>query len=270
MLGAEGPVPPERLVELARGLAANKGWGWWYRIVLGDALSRAGRDEEALATIGPESNSMNGQAVVARIHARAGRAEQAGRWLRALDRQLEEHIRRGLLAFGSLRRPLYSATDVLRADLLRREAYAALGEPAPELRSLRLMRADAFWRLDEREHAEAELAAAVAGARRSGRADRSRAAFETLGVRDRALADLAEAARRKPADPRPWVARAAPRRARGRRGSRRRLRLRGRARPGPARPVLRGRLVGRRAVFRGHEAAPAPRGGSRPGAARRG
>ena len=70
------------------------------------------------------------------------------------------------------------------------------------------MRADAFWRLGEREHAEAEFAAAIARAPDEVAAlvDRARA-FEALGLRDRALADLAEAARRKPDDPRPWVAR---------------------------------------------------------------
>ena len=76
----------------------NKGWEWWHRIALGDALSCAGRDKEALAAIGEECSTLNGKAVVARIHARAGRAEQARRWLRALDRDLEEHVRRGLLA----------------------------------------------------------------------------------------------------------------------------------------------------------------------------
>ena len=208
MLGAESPVPPERLLELAKGLVDNKEWEGWYRIAMADALSCAGRDGEALTTIGAECSNLNGKAVVARIHARAGRAEQATRWLRALDRDLEEQVRRGLLAFGALRRPQYSASDLLRADLLRRQAYGMLGETAPELRSLRLMRGDAFWRLGEREQAEAEFAAAIARAADEVAAliDRARA-FETLGLRDRADADLAEAARRKPDDPRPWVAR---------------------------------------------------------------
>ena len=87
-LGLEGPVAPERLVEMARRLVArgpNDVWGSWYRIELGNALSRAGRHGEALAAIGEECSLLNGKAVVARIHARAGRAEQARRWLRALE-----------------------------------------------------------------------------------------------------------------------------------------------------------------------------------------
>ncbi len=208
MLGAESPVPPDRLVELAKGLIENKEWEWWYRIARGDTLSYAGRDGEALAAVGAECSTMNGKAVVARIHARAGRAEQARRWLRALDRDLEEYVRRGLLAVGSLRRPQFSATDVLRADLLRRQAYDMIGERSPELRSLRLMRGEALWRLEERERAEVEFAAAIARAPDELAALIDRAhAFETLGLRDRADADLAEATRRKPDDPRPWVAR---------------------------------------------------------------
>ena len=101
-------MAPERLVEMAQRLVAkgrDEAWDAWYRIALGDALSRAGRDQEALAAIGEECTNLNGKAVVARIHARAGRAEQARRWLRALDRDLEEQIRRSLLAFGALRQP---------------------------------------------------------------------------------------------------------------------------------------------------------------------
>ncbi len=163
-LGSESPVPPEKLVEMARSIPDRNRSEGWYRVMLGDALSRAGRDEEALVALGPECNTMNGKAVVARIHARAGRAEQARRWLRALERDVEEHVRGGLLAVGSLRPPQYSASDILRADLLRRQAYGLLGETPPELRNLRLMRGVAFWRLDEREKAESELAAAVARA----------------------------------------------------------------------------------------------------------
>ncbi len=163
-LGSESPVAPERLVEKARSVSDRNRNDGWYRVVLGDALSRAGRDEEALAALGPECNTLNGKAVVARIHARAGRAERARRWLRALERHVEEHVRWGLLSLGALRAPQYWMADVLRADLLRREAYAALGETAPELRNLRLLRADTFWRLGERDKAETELAAAVARA----------------------------------------------------------------------------------------------------------
>ena len=83
-----------------------------------------------------------------------------------------------------------------------------IGEKAPELRSLRLMRGESLWRLEEREQAEVEFAAALARQPDELAALIDRAnAFETLGLRDRAEADLAEAARRKPDDPRPWVAR---------------------------------------------------------------
>jgi len=210
-LSPECPVSPEKLVELGKRLKSKQrtdDMGWWREIALGNALFRAGRDNEALAALQSEPNSINGKPVVALIHAHAGRPEQAGRWLRSLDCDLEQHIRRGHLTFGALRPPHYWPLDMLRADLLRREAYALLGEPAPELRALRLLRGDSLWRLDERTKAEAEFTAAVARAPDDVAAllDRART-FETLGMRDRADLDLAEAARRKPADPRPWVAR---------------------------------------------------------------
>jgi len=210
-LSPEGPVSPEKLVEMGKRLVSKErtnGMYGWYRIALGNALLRAGRDKEALAALEEDSNGINGKAVVALIHAHAGRPEQARRWLKALDRDLEQYIRQGHLTFGALRQPHYWAVDVLRADLLRREAYALLGVTAPELRALRLLRGDSLLRLDERKKAEAEFTAAVAGAPDDVAAllDRART-FESLGVRDRADLDLAEAARRKPDDPRPWVAR---------------------------------------------------------------
>jgi serine/threonine protein kinase/Flp pilus assembly protein TadD len=207
-LSPVGTNAPEPLVELAQGLVARNRDDAWRRVVLGHALSRAGRDTEALAALREDDHEPNGKAVVALIHARAGRSEQARRWLHALERDLEQYIRDGHLLFGALTPPHYWPFDILRADVLRREAYALLHETAPELRALRLLRADAFWRLDEPEKAEPELNSAVAGAPDvvAALVDRARA-FETLGARDRADTDLAEAARRDPQDPRPWVAR---------------------------------------------------------------
>ncbi len=212
-LGPESPVAPERLVEMADrlvGKVRNDGWEGWQRIALGDALACAGRDKEALAAIGQECNTLNGKAVVARIHARAGRADQARRWLRSLDRDVEEHVRRGStgLRCAASAAILGDRCPPCRHPSPARPIPSLLGETAPELRNLRLMRGEALWRLGEREEAEAELAAAVARAPDEVAAliDRA-AAFERLGLRDRALADLAEAARRKPDDPRPWVAR---------------------------------------------------------------
>ncbi len=210
-LSKEDRIPPEKLVEISERLVSKErtdNMYEWYQIVLGSALFRAGRDNEALAVLEKNANSYNGKAVVALIHAHAGRREQARRWLKALDRDLEQNIRQGHVTFGALPQPHYWVLDVLRADILRREAYALLGEPAPELLALRLLRGDSLWRLDERKKAEAEFRAAVAGAPDEVAAllDRART-FETLGVRDRALLDLAEAARRKPDDPRPWVTR---------------------------------------------------------------
>ena len=95
---------------------------------------------------------------------------------------------------------------MLRADLLRREAYALLSEPAPEVRALRLLRADALWRLREKKQAESEFAASVAGATDEVAALIERASvFQGLGLNERADADLALATAHKPDDPRPWV-----------------------------------------------------------------
>jgi tetratricopeptide (TPR) repeat protein len=201
-------VSPEKLVEMAKPLVDNDRTDFWYRITLGNALFRAGRDAEAIAALEEHANGMNGKAVVALIHARAGRSDQARRWLLALERDLEAHIRAGHVSFGALRRPRYWPFDPLRADLLRREAYASLRETAPELRALRLLRGDSLWRLNERAKAEIEFTAAVTRAPDEVAAlvDRART-FDTLGAHDRADADLAEAARQKPDDPRPWVAR---------------------------------------------------------------
>jgi len=207
-LSPEGPVSPEKLVEMGKRLVSKERTDGWHRIALGNALFRAGRDKEALAALEEDANYFNGEAVVALIHAHAGRPDQARRWLKALDRDLEQYIRQGHLTFGALRQPHYWSLDTLRADLLRREAHALLGEPAPELRALRLLRGDSLWRLHDFKKAELEFTAAVAGAPDDVAALLERArTFETLGVRDRADLDLAEAARRKPDDPLPWVAR---------------------------------------------------------------
>jgi eukaryotic-like serine/threonine-protein kinase len=207
-LSPDCPVSPQKLVAMAERLDKNGGMTWWSRIMLGNALFRAGRDKEALAAIEREANSLNGKALVGLIHAHYGRSEQAQGWLRALERDLEEYIRTSASAYGELRQPHYWPLDVLRAEILRREAYASLGEKAPELRALRLLRGDALWRLHEPEQAEAEFAAALAGATDivAALVDRARA-FEALVMHDRADVDLAEAARLKPDDPRPWVMR---------------------------------------------------------------
>ena len=105
--------------------------GGWHRIMLGNALFRAGRDKEALAAIEKESSNVNGKAVVGLIHAHGGRSETARRWLGALERDLEETFALGTHAVGSLRPPGFWPLDVLRADILRREAYASLGERPP-------------------------------------------------------------------------------------------------------------------------------------------
>ena len=207
----ESPVDKEKLVEIARRLVArgrNDGWYGWHRIELGDALFRAGRAKEALATLEEYSSEPNGKAVVALIHARGGDAEAARRWLSSLERDLEQNTREAHLSLGSLPQQGFGALDVFRAELLRREAHAALGEKAPELRALRLLRADALWRLGELQKAEAEFTAAIDQAPDLLAALIDRAhTMETLGLKDRADLDLAEAARRMPLDPRPWVAR---------------------------------------------------------------
>ena len=113
-------------------------------------FSRAGKDAEAMTAVEADAINSNGKALVALVHARAGRRDQARRWLNSLRDDLERAIRSGYASFGLLRTPQYWPFDVLRADLLRREAYASLGEQAPELLALRLMRGDALWRLDER------------------------------------------------------------------------------------------------------------------------
>jgi tetratricopeptide (TPR) repeat protein len=210
-LGQNGSGSPEKLVKIAKRLAAkgvNDDLFAWYRILVGNSLFRADRDAEALTALEKGVNDMNAKAVVALIHARAGRSEQAKRWLGALERDFEEYIRLGHVTLGALRQPHYWSIDVLRADLLRREAYSLLGQKAPELRALRLLRGDGLWRLEEREKAESEFVAAVAHSHDDVAAlmDRART-FEALGARDRADLDLALAARRKPRDPRPLIAR---------------------------------------------------------------
>ena len=97
-LGRESPVAPRGSWRWPGGLVARgpatsgvRGIGSnWARPV------RAGRHGEALAAIGEECNTLNGKAVVARVRARAGRAEQAGRWLQALGRDIEAEIGRTL------------------------------------------------------------------------------------------------------------------------------------------------------------------------------
>jgi eukaryotic-like serine/threonine-protein kinase len=207
-LSPESPVAPGKLVAMAERLDTKGGWGWWSPIMKGNALFRAGRDKEALAAIEGNTSTFNAKAVVALIHAHGGRRDPALRWLRALERELEEYIQASLRAYGELLPPHHWPHDVLRADILRREAYSSLGEKPPELRALRLLRGDALWRLNEREKAEVEFAAAIEGAPDAVAALMERArSFEALGLRERADADLAEAARRKPDDPRPWVMR---------------------------------------------------------------
>jgi serine/threonine protein kinase/Tfp pilus assembly protein PilF len=207
-LSPDSPVAPRKLVEMGERLNVSGGLKWWHRVIPANALLRAGRDKEALAAIEADASSLNGKAIVGLIHARSGRSEQAERWLLALERDLEVYIQASVLAYGEVRQPHYWPFDVLRADILRREAYTVLGEKAREVRALRLLRGAALWRLHEREQAEAEFAAARAGALEeiAGLVSRART-FETLGLHDRADADLAEAARQKPDDPRPWVMR---------------------------------------------------------------
>jgi eukaryotic-like serine/threonine-protein kinase len=204
-------APFEKLIAMGERLVAKgrgDGWYGWYQVALANALFRADRDEKALAALDEQGSYTNGKPIVALIHARAGRREQAERWLRAIDRDLEQDLRGVRFTMDAGRQPQFAPLDILRADLLRREAYALLKQTAPEIASLRLLRADGFWRLDEKSKAETEFAAAVTGAQDQSAAltDRARA-FESLGIRDRALADLAEAARRSPKDPRPWVER---------------------------------------------------------------
>ena len=215
-------------------------------------------------------SSLNGKAVVARIHARAGRAEQARRWL-GRSTATSKSTSAESAGVGALRAP--NSGDRCApcrppppggVCLARRDGSRA-AEPSADAGRCVL----AAERNERRPRPSSRPPSP--GARRSGRADRPCRTFETLGLRDRADADLAEATRRKPDDPRPWVARGRLLAERGDGPAADAAYVpRGRARPGPARPVPRGRLVGRRAVSRGHEPAPAPRGGSRPVAARRG
>ena len=208
-LTANAPVAPEKLVAIARRLVAKgRGDAWysWHRIELGHALFRAGQDQAALSELMEFAYDAHAVPVIALIHARAGRAERARRWLTALEKDLEQAIREPHLASGELKEPYRAAALVLRAELLRRQAYAALGVPAPELRALRLLRGDSFWRLGENQKAETEFAAAIAEPPDIAQALIDRAwTFENLGLRDRSMADLALASRRRPDDPRPWV-----------------------------------------------------------------
>jgi serine/threonine protein kinase len=208
-LSPDCPVPPKKLVELAERLVAKDktdGWHDLYRIALGDALFRAGRDQEALDALVDSRDGINGKASIALVHAHAGRSKQARRWLASLERDLERTIGEDLIAPGADRQARYIPLDVLRAEVLRRQAYKLLCEPAPELRSLRLQRGDALWRLREWQRAEAEFTASIAEAPDIVAALINRAwTFELLDLPKRADLDLAEAARRKPHDPRPWV-----------------------------------------------------------------
>ena len=247
-LNANAPVAPEKLVEIARRLVAKgRGDGWysWHRIELGHALFRAGQDQAALSELMEFAYDAHAVPVIALIHARAGRAERARRWLTALERDLEQAIREPHLASSELIEPYRAGFLVLRAELLRRQAYAALGVPAPELRALRLLRGDSLWRLGENQKAETEFAAAIAEAPDLARALIDRAwTFEALGLRDRSMADLAEAARRRPDDPNPWVTKGRLLAARTAIRGRRSLRPRSRACAGAARPVSGGTVVG--------------------------
>jgi tetratricopeptide (TPR) repeat protein len=205
-LSPESPIAPEKLVSMAQRLIAHGKNDDWNRVTLGNALFRAGRDKEALAALEGDTGNVNAKVVIALIHARDRRSEQARRWLQAIERDLEDHIMEALLSQSALRPPRYWAHEVHRADLLRPEAYALLSEPTPEVRALRLLRADALWRLRETKQAESELAASVAGAPDEVAALIERArTFEGLGLHDRADADLTLATSRKPDDPRPWV-----------------------------------------------------------------
>ncbi len=210
-LSTESGVPPAELIEMADRLRSRNrsdGWKPWFSVAIGSAFFRAGRDGQALAVLEQNGDVFLSKPIVALIHARAGRAEEARRWLESLERDVEARVRYVLMTVGSLMQAEDSLVEILYYDLLRREAYQLLDKPAPEIRSLRLLRATALWRLNDRDRAESELAAAVAGARDDVAAltDRART-LETLGENDRALADLSEAARRRPDDPRPWVVR---------------------------------------------------------------
>ena len=209
-LSANAPVAPEKLIEIARRLVAKgRGDRWysWHRIELGHALLRAGQDQAALSELMEFAYDSNAAPVIALVHARAGQPERARRWLTALEQNLEQTIRDEHLAKGGLKESANLAHDVLRAELLRREAYAILGTKAPELRALRLLRGDSFWRLGDHQRAETEFAAAIAAAPDHAGALIDRAwIFEGLGLPDRSMADLALAARLRTDDPRPWVA----------------------------------------------------------------
>ncbi len=166
-LSANPPVAPEKLIEIARRLVAKgRGDAWysWHRIELGHALFRAGQDQAALSELMEFGFDSNAAPVIALVHARAGRAEKARRWLTSLEQNIEQTIRDEHLAKGGLKESPNLAHDVLRAELLRREAYAVLGTKAPELRALRLLRGDSFWRLVDHQKAETEFAAAIADA----------------------------------------------------------------------------------------------------------
>ena len=167
-LSTECHVPPDELHAMADRLRRRNrsdSWKAWFAVAIGGAFFRAGRDREALAILEQDGDSFLVKPFVALIHARAGRAEQASRWLESLERDVEARVRHVLLTVGSRLEPDDSLTEILYYDLLRREAYRLLAKPAPEIRSLRLLRADALWRLNERDRAETELATAVAGAR---------------------------------------------------------------------------------------------------------
>ncbi|QEH31955.1 Serine/threonine-protein kinase pkn5 [Aquisphaera giovannonii] len=210
------PPDPGRLLAYAQRLRGTQPDNEWSRIIPGLALIRAGHFDQVPEAVGRETSWEKGKVVVALAAARAGQVDRARRWLRAVDVRLEELCREGASAQGTIGRPVAYALDVLRADLLRREAYGVLKVPAPEIAPLRLLRGTSLWRLGRREEAEAEFATAASDAAADGRAlaDRARA-FESLGLRDRAEADLEAAARLDPGDPHPWIARARLMEARG-------------------------------------------------------
>ena len=226
-LSTDSPVPPQKFLPLAERLVnegKNDAWYTEFKISLAIALFRAGRDEDALVTQKDHAEHVVAKALAALVHAHAGRSQQAKRWLGALEYHLESDLRDGLVSWGALRMPRHPAINVLWADLLRREAYALLHTTPPELCNLRLLRADALWQLQDQKHAEIELAAALALAPEPSAAllDRART-FETLDLRDRADADIDQAIRRNPDDPRPssLAAGCSPREAMPRRRTRR-------------------------------------------------
>ncbi len=96
-LRENAPVAPEKLVEIARRLVAKgrgNGWYSWHRIELGLALFRAGQSDAALSELNEFSYDANAAPVIALIHARAGQAETARRWLdRARTKPRADHPR---------------------------------------------------------------------------------------------------------------------------------------------------------------------------------